>query len=71
MATEFTNRREILDVVGIGLRSYGEVLRNPPEQNLESVSRNANSCCLVALYLAIIGSRGNQVIIERVPVGFQ
>lgn len=45
MATQFANRREILDVIGIGLRANGEVLRNPPEENLESVSRNADSCC--------------------------
>lgn len=71
MTTQFANRREILDVVGIGLRPNGEVFRNPPEENLESVSRNANSCCLFALYLAVIRSRGNQVVIERVPAGFQ
>lgn len=71
MATQFANRREILDVIGLNLRPNGEVLRNPPEENLELVSRNADSCCLFALYLAVIGSRGNQVVIERVPAGFQ
>jgi hypothetical protein len=41
MTSKLANRRKILDIVGFDLGPHGEVLWNPPEQDLEVISRNA------------------------------
>lgn len=43
MTAQFANRREVLDVIGIGIGADSEVLWNPPEENLHLVSRNADT----------------------------
>jgi hypothetical protein len=43
VTAQFADGREILDIVGFGIGADGEVLRNPPEENLHSVSRNADT----------------------------
>jgi maleate cis-trans isomerase len=71
VTAQFANGREILDIIGIGIGTDGEVLRNPPEENLHLVSRNRGYPWLVALYLSIIRARGNQIVIEGVPAELQ
>jgi hypothetical protein len=41
VTAQFANRREVLDVIGIGIGADSEILWNPPEENLHLVSRNA------------------------------
>jgi hypothetical protein len=54
VTAQFANRCNVLDVIGIGIGAHGEVVWNPPEEDL-----------------SVVGTGGNQVIVERIPVSVE
>lgn len=71
---KLANRCHILDLIGVKIRAQGEVLRHTPKEDLlcdQSVPMNKAAAVAWEFsegsYLAVIRSRCNQIIVERVP----